>query len=356
MDDRRSPEALVAVPAGRLRKCEVDLHLGAPVAESLAALGNVCGQVAVEQPPVELGRRHVGDHGSRRRNDLAVSEPDTARLAPADDDLIDIPARLADAAVLADQRHERVDELRAAAAGDRHPAFLDRDRDHLRHEPGGRGVGAEPGVEHPWGEQPVGAPGGEVVGQPVAARGEDVAGELDQAAGAEPAEGLDPEPEALAGPELGAEDAECEIGRREKAVENPTPGIAVSLGVAVELGRVRIGVAEQERRLAVGVERRGGMAGVQVLEPVRSELVGELGVSGASDPQRVPGTEDVVEIPGLGQLRGLDRAAEGRAPLEHADVPPAPCEQGGTGERVDPAADDDRVVVSHRRALGTRRR
>ena len=46
------PEPLVAVPARRLRKREVDLHLAAPVAEPAALRSELRRNVAVpEQPP-----------------------------------------------------------------------------------------------------------------------------------------------------------------------------------------------------------------------------------------------------------------------------------------------------------------
>ena len=88
------------------------------------------------------------------------------------------------------------------------------------------------------------------------------------------------------------------------------------------------------------------MVGVQVLEPARRELVSELRVRRAADPKRMPGAEDVVLEPGLGELRGLDRAAELGAALEHANIPAGPGQQRSAGQGVDPAADDDRVVVS----------
>jgi hypothetical protein len=97
------------------------------------------------------------------------------------------------------------------------------------------------------------------------------------------------------------------------------------------------------------------MLRVQVLEASRCELLLQLGVRRATDPERMPGAEDVVEVARLGQLRRLDRAAELGLALEHADVPAAAREQRRTRERVDAAADDDGVVLSHAPARGTRR-
>ena len=64
--------------------------------------------------------------------------------------------------------------------------------------------------------------------------------------------------------------------------------------VAVELGRVRVGGAQQERASPSGKSVAVGMLGVQVLEPVRGQLVAELRVRRAADPERMPRAEHVV--------------------------------------------------------------
>ena len=158
-------------------------------------------------------------------------------------------------------------------------------------------------------------------------------------------------------PQLGAEDPEREVGIREELGEQRLPGVAVAVLVAVELGGVRLGGAQQERALAVREERPRRQLRVQVLEPVPREVVAELRVRGAADPERMPRAEDVVVEPRLGDLGGLDRAAEPVVPLEHADVPARLREQRTAGEAVDPRADDDGVVGPlSQRAPGTRRR
>ena len=108
--------------------------------------------------------------------------------------------------------------------------------------------------------------------------------------------------------------------------------------------------------MPVGKRGRRRQGGIQVLEPARSEVVAELGVRSAADPQRMPRAEDVVVEARLGELGAVNRAAEPVVPLEHADVPARAREQRAARERIDAAADDDRVEVSHRRAPGTRRR
>jgi hypothetical protein len=152
------------------------------------------------------------------------------------------------------------------------------------------------------------------------------------------------------GPQLGPEHAEGQVRVREELCEERVPRSAVARVVAVELGRIRLGGPQQERALAVGVQRARRQLGVQVLEPVSPEVVAELRVRRATDPERMPCAEDVVVEPRLRQLRGLDRTAEPVVALQHAHVPPRLREQSGAREPVDAAADDDRVVVSHVRA------
>ena len=107
-----------------------------------------------------------------------------------------------------------VDELHAAALRHRHPAELERAGDHLGHEPRHRLVGAEPGVQHPRREQAVRLLVRERRRQPVAGGEERVARELDEPAPAELRVRLAAEREPLARPELGAEDAERDLGVR----------------------------------------------------------------------------------------------------------------------------------------------
>jgi pyrroline-5-carboxylate reductase len=115
--------------------------------------------------------------------------------------------------------------------------------------------------------------------------------------------------------------------------------------MAVELGRVLVGGAEEERRLAVGKERGGRVVGVDVLEPVPGEVATELGVRSAADPEWMPRAEDVVPVARDGDLGGSDRAAEPAVPLEYADLPAAAREQRRTREPVDAAADDDDLEI-----------
>ena len=305
--------------------------------------------MALDQAAVELGRRDVGDHRARSRDLLAAGEADTGRLPVAYQHALDVAAGLAGAAVVLDQPHECIDEPSAAPARDRHPAFLNGDPDHLSHEARGSRVRPEPGVEHPRREQAACAFGDERLGQPVTAGDEHVARELDRPLPPEPPQALHPEAETVPRPQLGSEHAEGEVRRREERLDRAAPLLA-------QLGDVRLGRAQEKGRLAVRKERGCRVLRVQVLEPAGGELVAELGVSRAADPERMPGAEDVVQVAGLGDLGRADRTAELVLALQHAHAPAAACKQRRAGERVDAAADDDGVEINHRRAPGTRRR
>ena len=159
VDDRAAPEplGLRPLPARRLVEREMDLHLGAAVAESRRSLGDAGGHVGVaEQRAVKLGRRHVRDDGAGGRDDLSVCESHSGRPAVRDDDPLDVGVESHLAARVRDDPCERIDEADAAADGHRHAAELERGADHLGHEAGRRLIRAEPRVEHPRREDAVG--------------------------------------------------------------------------------------------------------------------------------------------------------------------------------------------------------
>src|SRR4051812_44174729 len=116
----------------------------------------------------------------------------------------------------------------------------------------------------------------------------------------------------------------------------------------VELGGVRLGRAQQEGAFAVGVERPGGELGVQVLEAVARQVGTELRMRRAAHPKWMPGAVDVVQEPRRGEMRRLDRTPEPVVALQNADVPAALRKQRRAGKAVDPAADDDCIVLSQR--------
>ena len=197
MDDRGAPEAVVPVPARRLRECEVNLHLGAAETEALSGFADLGRDVAgPEQTSVQLGRCHVADDSTSGVENTSVRQTHAGRTAAGDDDALDVLARLARAAVILDQPDERVHEARTTAARDGHPAGLDCERDHPGHEPGRGGVRPEAGVEHPRGEQPVRAFGAEGGRQPVAAALHEVPAEFRQTSASEFPVGLDAEVQA----------------------------------------------------------------------------------------------------------------------------------------------------------------
>ena len=133
VNERRPAEAVVALPARRLGEREVDLHLRPPEAKAARSRFD-CGRQrhVSQQSAVQLRRQDVAD--DRPRGELvSVHGSNTARATVLDENSIHLAIRFEHAAVIVDQLHQRVDEPRAAAPRDRHPAQLDGDRDHLRH-------------------------------------------------------------------------------------------------------------------------------------------------------------------------------------------------------------------------------
>ena len=96
------------------------------------------------------------------------------------------------------------------------------------------------GASRPWASRRA-----ERRGRPVAAGRERVARELEEAVAAEAAEHPLPEPEPARRPELGAEDAEREVGVRHELLELALPRRAVTLREAVELGDVRLDASSE---------------------------------------------------------------------------------------------------------------
>ena len=73
MDDRGLAETLVTLPARRLRQGEVNLHVAAAEAETLARCGDLGRNVGrIEQAPVELRRRDVADDRTLGSDDVAA--------------------------------------------------------------------------------------------------------------------------------------------------------------------------------------------------------------------------------------------------------------------------------------------
>ena len=321
-------EPLVAVEARRLVEREVDLHLGAAVAEAASGLDGRGRHVGcVEQAAVELRRRHVGDDaagrdgraaGDANAGRRARSRPGSARRpAPS-------RARRRAARTIPASASTSFD---AAALRHRHAAELDRDRDHLGHEPRDGRVRPEARVQHPGREQAVRPRRRERLREPVARRDEHVAGELDEPAPPEPPVGLEPEPGACPRPELGRQDAEGEVGVRHEALHDrlhasPSPGARRSSSSTFRSCDV-----VRKRGLAVRAEPARRQLGVQVLEPEPVQLVGELRVRGRADEQRVPGRDHLVDEAGLGDLRRPDRPAEAVGALEHEHALPAARQQ-----------------------------
>ena len=331
MHDRRLAEALVSLPLRQLVQRKVDLQLAPPIAEPLRRLLE-----AVEQLAVQLRRRDVADHRT-----LGQQPPPVGCANAAARHTLHAHARLARAALRADVGHQRLRQLRAAAARDRHAALLHRDRDHLRHVARPRRLRAEARMQHPRRQHAMSLRRCERRLQPVARRDQQLPPEVARACTPEPANRLQRESRAVARPQLRAEDPEREVGVREEAREHRPPLLA-------ELRRVTLGRAQQERALSVRERRCRREVRVQVLEPMPCEVVAELRMRRPAYPERMPRAEHVVLEAGRRDLGGLDRAAEPVVPLQDANVPAALRQERRARQAIDPRADDDRVVVSQR--------
>ena len=127
----------------------------------------------------------------------------------------------------------------------------------------------------------------------------------------------------------------------------PPPRVAVAGREGVERARGLVEVARERDARAVRKRVRQDERPVQPAQPVALEL--ERADRRRRGGERVEGAEDVVDEPGLGQLRAADGAARLRLRLEHVDVPAGVREQVRRHEPVRPGADHDRV--GHRRSL-----
>src|SRR5689334_949874 len=102
MDDRRTTESLIAVPAWWLRQREVDLHLGTAVPKAIRLLGDRRGHRLVgEETLVELRRGDARDDGPLGLDQRAVGEPHADGAARTDDDALHIAVGFTHPAVVA---------------------------------------------------------------------------------------------------------------------------------------------------------------------------------------------------------------------------------------------------------------
>src|SRR6188472_3475262 len=112
--------------------------------------------------------------------------------------------------------------------------------------------------------------------------------ELEQAVAAEASQHLLSEPEPARRPELGAEDAEREVGVGHELLELALPRGAVPAREAVELGDVCIHRRLKEHGAPVGKSGCGRKLRIDVLEAATVELVAELGVRRRSGEEGMP--------------------------------------------------------------------
>ena len=273
--DGRLREPLVAVPARRLGEREVDLHLGPAVAEAAARRGDRVRRVC------RAGGRRAAS-ASRSRSRRATRRPSRrrpcARRRAA-------PSRTTTESTSTPVRHEPP------------LSSISRTSASARRAPPPRGTGMPPswtataitcamnpddavsgprpvwsthGASRPWIRSEANVSQSQ-------SRPETSRLPPNSATPCRPSRRIALPPSAMPvrRPELGAEQPEREVGVRHEPGEQLAPRGAVAGRVAVELRGVRVGAAEQERRLAVGERGRRRQLGVQVLEAARGELVAE---------------------------------------------------------------------------------
>ena len=171
VDDRRAAPAARRPPSAAARRARSGSasrrgRSGSGVRPRVSSSGTVA---SASRSPVELGRRDVADHRPLGAHLLAGGEPDAVRAARADEHALDVGAGARLAARVLDDADERLHEPRAAAAGHRHPAELERDAITCVMNPDIAWSGPRPGVQHPGREQPVDALGART--SPRASRG-----------------------------------------------------------------------------------------------------------------------------------------------------------------------------------------
>ena len=291
--DRRPREPLVALPARRLGEREVDLHLGAAVAEPPPGRGDGVVRVA-EQRAVELGRGDVRDHGPRRLDGLAVGGADAGRprRPRTSTESTSRPCgtrrRCPRSACTSASARRAPPPLRH-----RHPALLDGDRDHLRHEAR---------TTRCRGRARCAAPTGRAGRGPAPRRTcslsqsrleiEHVAARTRPPVPAEPAHRLRRRAPRPSRPELGAEQAEREVGVRHEArrsrgarpLRRPARG-----GRTRPRSRRSSGAGRRPRRRGNAVAV--GQSVFRYSRPRAASSSPSMRVRGAADPERMPGRE-----------------------------------------------------------------
>ena len=331
VDDRRAAEPLVALPARRLREREVDLHLGAAVAEARGALARpapvrrprraaarrAASASRSRSPPAPPSRSRRPRAGRRPHGPSRTSTRSTSRPVSQTPPWSPISRTSASASRAPPPRGIGIPPSWTATAIT------------CAMKPDAACVGPEARVQHPRAR----------AGRAPAPRRTFARASRGSTASTSPANAAAP-----SRPSRRIAFAASASPAADQSSVPSTPNARSAFGKkrveharatrAAELRRVRLGGAQQERRLAVREQRARRQLGVQVLEPARGQVVAEQRVRGAADPERVPGAEDVVPEARLGELRRPDRAAEPVVPLEHADAPAGAREQRAAGERV----------------------
>ena len=168
-------------------------------------------------------------------------------------------------------------------------------------------------------------------------------GELDEPRRPSCRVGLAAEREGLPRPDSRAKRAEHDVHAGHELVELASATRLTELRRRSRRRRSRVG-----ELVPVGEGVTGRQVGVQVFEPKAVEVGLQLGIRGRADPEQIPEEKTSCVKPWRRKtFDGLDRSAEPVVSLEDADAPAVLREERSARERVDSAADEDRVESRH---------
>ena len=196
-------------------------------------------------------------------------------------------------------------------------------------------------MERPWREQRMADGGGERAVEPGCCRLEQFGTAGHELLAAELAKGGPAELQRLTTPEVGAEQAEREIGLGAEVAHRAVPGIEVAQ--SLELGCRDRWIGREHCR-AGGADDAGGERSVDVLDAAGGEVAGEFAVGGAADEQRMPARQEFEGEAWHAISARADGATSAVIALAQQHAPSVLREHRTGDERVDPGADDDGVV------------
>ena len=196
-------------------------------------------------------------------------------------------------------------------------------------------------MQGPWREEGVTHGGGERAVEPGCCRLEQFGTAGHELLAAELAKGGPAELQRLATPEVGAEQAEGEIGLGAEVAHRAVPGVEVAEGLELRCRDRGIG---REHCRASGADHAGGERGVEVLDAAGGEVAGELAVGRAADEEWMPARQEFEGEARYAISARADGATRAVIALAQQHAPPVLREHGTGDERIDAGADDDGVV------------